>query len=200
MPKIITLASQKGGTGKSTICMCLYHSFLKYSSKITVCIVDLDPQQSIANLVEIQSLSIDVYDNLEAEKLNDYSIVLVDTPPRLTEDQNDIYGKSDLILIPSKTGIFDVVSTIQAFSTIGSFAPNTKKFVVLNQINTTTKLNDKVLTEFSKNGVEVFKSTIGNRLAFQHAMYQNGNIFKTKNQKAKEESTALATETYSNLI
>jgi len=198
--KVITLASQKGGTGKSTLCLCLYHSFLKYSKTVTAAIVDLDPQKSITNLVSIRKLSIDVYDNLETEKLNEYSIVIVDTPPRLTEAQNEVFNKSDLILLPSKTGMFDVLATVQTIQTINTFAPSTKKFVVLNQVNPTTTLNDEVLAEFAKGEIQVLKTTIGNRVDFQRIIYKDGNIFKTNNQKAKEESTALATEVYSNLI
>jgi len=200
MPKTITLASQKGGVGKSTLCLCLYHSFLKYSKTVTVAIVDLDPQQSIAGFVEMKKLDIDVYSSLETERLKDYSIVLVDTPPRLTEDQNEVFRKSDLILIPSKTGMFDMVSTIQTIQTINTFASSVKKFVVLNQVNPTTTLNDEVLAEFEKGEIQLLKTTIGNRIDFQRIIYKDGNIFGTGNQKAKAESTALATEVYSNLI
>jgi len=198
--KVITLASQKGGTGKSTLCMLLYHSFLKYSNEVSVCIVDLDPQKSITNLINIKELQIEVYHKLEPEKLKDYSIVLVDTPPRLTKDQNKIYNQSDLILIPSRTGMFDVVSTLQVCKTIEKFAPNTKKFVVLSQVNASTTLDSEVLAEFKDNDIKVFKSIIRSRLAYQRAIYGGGNIFDTNNQKAKTESTAIASEIYSILI
>lgn len=198
--KVIMLASQKGGVGKSTLCMCLYHSFMKYSSKLKLAIVDLDPQQSIKNLVSIKELDIDVYTQFEPKKLGAYSIVLVDTPPRLNSQQNEIYGQSDVILIPSKTGIFDVISTIQTIQIIDKSAPDVQKFVVLNQVTATTKLNSKVLSEFKKNNVEVLNTRIGNRLAFQHTMYDSGNIYDQSNKKASSEITELVTELYSTLI
>ena len=198
--KIITLASQKGGTGKSTLCLCLHYSFLKYSNNMKLCIVDMDPQQSITNLVGIKKLDIDIFGEMDPEKLTPYSIVIVDTPPRLSIENSELYKQSDLILIPSKTGLFDVLSTVQTVRTVQEIAPNTPKFAILNQATATTGLNQQVKNELSKNGVEVLKTIIGNRIAYQHAMYDKGNIFTSTNQKAKQECTEMATEIYSKLI
>lgn len=198
--KIITLASQKGGTGKSTLCLCLYYSFMKYSENMKIAIVDTDPQQSITNLINIKKLDIDIFTNFDIEKLTPYSIVIVDTPPRLSTENSEIYKQSDLILVPSKTGLFDVLSTIQTIQTIKEIAPNTPKYVILNQTTATTYLNQQVKDELNNNNVDVFKTMIGNRIAYQHAIYKKGNIFTSTNPKAKKELTEIATEIYSKLI
>jgi len=198
--KVITLASQKGGSGKSTLCMCLHNSFMQYSKKLKVCIVDTDPQQSIANLIKVKKFNIDVYREFDPEKLEDYSIVLIDTPPRLSDENNDIYKVSDLILVPSQTGIFDLISTVQTYQTIQTVQTDAKVYIVLTQLISTSNLNDQALAEFERNNIEVLQTSISIRADYQHAFFNTGNIYKQKNSKATKECTELIAEIQSLLI
>ena len=192
--KVITLASQKGGSGKSTLCMCLYNSFMQYSKKLKVCIVDTDPQQSISNLVKMKNFDIDVYRDYAPEKLEAYSIIIIDTPPRLSDENNDIYKISDLILVPSQTGVFDLISTIQTYQTIQSVQTAAKVYTILTQLISSSKLSDQALAEFERNNIDVLKTCIVTRADYQHALFRSGDIYKQNNQKATKECTELIAE------
>ena len=50
MPKILTIASQKGGVGKSTLAVNLACSVSKYSR---TAIIDTDPQGTVAQLAKM---------------------------------------------------------------------------------------------------------------------------------------------------
>jgi len=200
MPKIITLASQKGGVGKSTLALSIYHALIKYSDDIKPVLVELDKQSSLANLKTIQELDFSLVNGFNKKTLEPYDIAILDTPPKLSKEIDKIYKASDLILIPTKTGLFDFVSTVQTVQNIQEVAPKAKTFVVLNMTTANTSLNEQVKTELKKSDIKTLKTNIGNRLAFHHMQYNTGNIYNESNKKAKEEITALTMEIYRHLI
>jgi len=200
MPKIITLASQKGGVGKSTLALSIYHALIKYSDDIKPVLVELDKQSSLANLKTIQELDFSLVNGFNKKRLEPYDIAILDTPPKLSKEVDKIYKASDLILIPTKTGLFDFVSTVQTVQNIQEVAPKAKTFVVLNMTTANTTLNEQVKTELKKSDIKTLKTNIGNRLAFHHMQYNTGNIYNETNKKAKEEITALTMEIYRHLI
>jgi len=200
MPKIITLASQKGGVGKSTLALSIYHALIKYSDDIKPVLVELDKQSSLANLKTIQELDFSLVNGFNKKTLEPYDIAILDTPPKLSKEIDKIYKASDLILIPTKTGLFDFVSTVQTVQNIQEVAPKAKTFVVLNMTTANTTLNEQVKTELKKSDIKTLKTNIGNRLAFHHMQYNTGNIYNETNKKAKEEITALTMEIYRHLI
>jgi chromosome partitioning protein len=53
-PKVITIAQQKGGTGKTTLAVHLALAFIKYHN-LKVAIIDTDPQGSLGKWFMIRS-------------------------------------------------------------------------------------------------------------------------------------------------
>ena len=200
MPKIVTLAKQKGGVGCSTLALCLHFGFLQGNSDLKILLIDLDDQQSLLGLNKAKDLGLNVIDNIDTDKMNENDIVIIDTPPKLSAELQQAYELANIILIPSNTGIFDLISTIQAYNAIKGLIPDTVIFALLNRVNAVTQLNDKVLAEFETNNIPTLPNRIGNRLAYQQAMYETGNIYKTSNTKAKQEITELTNTIYSHLI
>ena len=101
MPQIITIAHQKGGVGKSTLCFNLAQVF-KNGLKVAIC--DTDLQGSLNNL-QIESDGIDFIFlpvNIADLKLLDYEIIIIDTPPYLNNKLPDLFAVSNYILIPTK--------------------------------------------------------------------------------------------------
>ena len=54
MSKVITIAQQKGGTGKTTLAVHLALAFIKYHN-LKVAIIDTDPQGSLGKWYMIRS-------------------------------------------------------------------------------------------------------------------------------------------------
>ena len=100
LSKVITIAQQKGGTGKTTLAVHLAMAFIKYHN-LKVAIIDTDPQGSLGKWFMIRSEKKVSNENLtfktaslwgaqyESKTLkNDHDIVIIDTntPTLVTKD------------------------------------------------------------------------------------------------------------------
>jgi len=93
MAKIITLAHQKGGVGKSTLALNLA---LCFKDQLRVALIDSDLQGSIYHLKD----DFPELDILTPEKISeipklDYDLIIVDTPPYLSNRLNELFSYSD---------------------------------------------------------------------------------------------------------
>ena len=95
LSKVITIAQQKGGTGKTTLAVHLALAFIKYHN-LKVAIIDTDPQGSLGQWFMIRSEKKLSNDNLtfktaslcgaqyESKTLKkDHDIVIIYTPPKI---------------------------------------------------------------------------------------------------------------------
>lgn len=129
--KIVTLATQKGGTGKSTLCLSIGHALHKHFG-VKVAIVDSDEQASAlsfygqrritANEPELEGFDMSFP---EVAKLNSsgpyrkqleritefYDVVLVDTKGEFQQFQLDLIRMSDYVLSPVQASEFDLEPT-----------------------------------------------------------------------------------------
>lgn len=131
--KIIVVANQKGGVGKSTICMSL-SNYLANEMKFNIGgIIDTDFQQSISRRrrtdkernegtsnvpsYEVTSFNLDNYSKIPdlAEELKKTDCIYIfDTPGRLNHQGIVILlAIADIIIIPFNYDILNVASTIQ---------------------------------------------------------------------------------------
>lgn len=101
MAKIITVAHQKGGVGKSTLALNLATCF---QGELSVALVDIDLQGSITDLKddfpELAIISEDKFDQIQ--KLT-YDLIIVDTPPYLSSRLPELFRISDYVLVPTKS-------------------------------------------------------------------------------------------------
>ena len=97
LSKVITIAQQKGGTGKTTLAVHLALAFIKYHN-LKIAIIDTDPQGSLGKWFMIREEKKLSKDNLtfktaslwgaqyESKALKkDHDIVIIDTPPKIDE-------------------------------------------------------------------------------------------------------------------
>lgn len=126
--KTITVASQKGGAGKSTL--CLHLSVLAQQSGPTL-IVDLDPQGSLAFwhsrreatapiLVEATATKLPAV--LEAAKGEGIAWTLIDTAPHDSASMAAAIRAADLVLIPARPSALDlhaIEATLRMVTSLG---------------------------------------------------------------------------------
>lgn len=194
MAKIITIAHQKGGVGKSTMALNLA---LCFKDQLRVALVDSDLQGSLYHAKEdFPELTI-----LLAEKVNDiikldFDLVIVDTPPYLSNKLTDLFLLSDFVLVPTKAGFFDVMA-IRATLALLKFAqakkPDLKAGIVLNMIKPRSGVTKDVADLISAMGTPLLKTMVYDRVSITRSAITAG-IMTGSDQKAKEEFTALAEE------
>lgn len=113
--KVIVLASQKGGAGKTTLCGHLGVQAALTGSKVAL--VDTDPQGSLAEwwnvresenpafaTASIQSLASDI----EQLRKEGFDYVFIDTPPAVTATIKAVVDLADLVIIPTRPSPHDL--------------------------------------------------------------------------------------------
>ncbi len=193
--KIITIAHQKGGVGKTTLTLNLAACF---AQGLNVGVLDTDLQGSLSGIQEeLTGITFVPYDRqLNCLREQPFDILIIDTPPYLTNQLPDLFAISDFVLIPSKVGFFDVMAikaTIQFLKQAQQQRPQLKYGVVLNMVKPRTTLNKSVQEILTDYGAILLTTTISDRVSYTRSAITSG-VFSSTDEKAKEEITGLADE------
>jgi chromosome partitioning protein len=122
--RIIALANQKGGAGKSTTLMNLAAVVAK-SARVLV--VDVDPQRSATDWADIsgERLPFDFAPSTDPSQLSrmrelPYDVIFVDTPGNLTDSHilGAVLDVSDFVVVPINPEPLSVTPTRRTISTL----------------------------------------------------------------------------------
>jgi len=193
--KIITVAHQKGGVGKTTLALNLAACF---AQGLKVGVLDTDMQGSLSGIKdELEGITFVPFDGkLDQLAKQPFDLLVVDTPPYLTNQLPDLFAVSDFVLVPSKVGFFDVMAikaTIELLTQAEQKRPQLKYGVVLNMVKPRTGLNKSVQEILSSYGAVLLTTTIADRVSYTRSALTSG-VFGSDDEKAKEEITSLADE------
>ena len=210
LSKVITIAQQKGGTGKTTLAVHLALAFIKYHN-LKVAIIDTDPQGSLGKWFMIREEKKISNDNLtfktaslwgaqyESKALKkDHDIVIIDTPPKIESDARPSIESADLVLIPMAASHVDFWAT-GAIVEIAKKA-NKKILVQINRSSQRSKLISKT-NEFIKSlNLSATKTIIGNRQIYTASMGEGKTaVEKQKKGIAVEEIKQLSEQILSEI-
>src|SRR4051812_1389608 len=115
--KALTFLSQKGGSGKTTLCVHIAVAAQEVSLKVLI--VDTDPQQSAtvwsnareADEPVVATVAVsDLPRVLDAAKAEGIDLVVVDTAPHAAPEAARIARMVDLVLIPCRPTAFDLAA------------------------------------------------------------------------------------------
>ncbi|GAB3983478.1 ParA family partition ATPase [Spirosoma terrae] len=192
--KVITIAHQKGGVGKTTLAINLAYCFAEDAK---VAIVDTDLQGSVSDLKEFLS-GVDIVDLelLLSNKLSDYDLVVVDTPPYLSNRLSELFALSDYVLVPTKAGILDAMAiraTIALLQQSMSLKPTLKAGIVLNMVLSRTSLTEEVKEILTEYAIPLHTTAISQRVSYTRSPMTN-SVFGSEDQRAKDEVIDLAGE------
>ena len=198
LSKVITIAQQKGGTGKTTLAVNLALAFIKYHN-LKVAIIDTDPQGSLGKWFMIRSEKNISNQNLtfktaslwgaqyESKILKqDHDIVIIDTPPKIESDARPAIEASNLVLIPIAPSPVDFWAT----ESIIEIAKKAKRKILIqiNRANHRSKLISKTHEYIKSINISATKTLIGHRQIFITSMGEGKTVVeKQRKSKAVEE-------------
>lgn len=175
--RVITVAAQKGGTGKSTLCV---HLAVEAAGEgLAVAIIDADPQGSVRQWAvtrgDADPLVIAAAPEALAATLKGLSadVVFIDTAPAHGADITSAARLSDLVLVPARPAVFDVRAVAPTVRLARAVRRQT--LVVLNQTPPQRGKQEPTITREARElleagGATVATTAIAQRADLQHAL------------------------------
>lgn len=196
MPKIILITHQKGGVGKSTLTFNLAQNIAANSR---VAVLDFDLQGSLSQLEELVTdfKIIPYQDKLETISELQYDFIFIDTPPYLSNHLAKLISISDLIIVPTKAGILDLLAIKSTLAIIEQEKRTMDTLVVFNMIKPNTTLTLDILIGLEEYNVKIATTHISDLVAFTRSVLLRG-VSNDKN--AQKQIDQLTEEILTKLI
>ena len=196
MPKIILITHQKGGVGKSTLTFNLAQNIAANSR---VAVLDFDLQGSLSQLEELVTdfKIIPYQDKLESISELQYDFIFIDTPPYLSNHLAKLISISDLIIVPTKAGILDLLAIKSTLAIIEQEKRTMDTLVVFNMIKPNTTLTLDIVIGLEEYNVKIASTHISDLVAFTRSVLVKG-VSNDKN--AQKQIDQLTEEILTQLI
>ncbi|MCB1333569.1 MAG: ParA family protein [Roseivivax sp.] len=201
---VITVAQQKGGSGKTTVAANLAIGFRMAGR--TVALVDIDPQGSLGRwfmaraeddpaLVEGMEFSTSSAWGIpyECRKLSGaYDVVIVDTPPKADSDLRPALRVADLVIVPVSVSHVDLWATEGVLDL--ARREDKKTLIVMNRARPGTRLSVEVADAASQLEAEIAETQLGNRVIYAEALGRGRGAAEAGKSRARDEIEALTEE------
>ena len=204
---IISVVSQKGGTGKTTIAINLAACYATMGREVLL--VDADPQHSSLDWKadRPQELPpIHVFHlpekNLFQEIHNlrqKFTLIIIDGGGRITVTARAAVAAADFLIIPTLPSKLDMLSTEDFIQTViqevQTYKPVVAGGIILNQLQASTAIGKAAIEHLATLGYPMFETTLHLYVAYREAAAAGRSVIEyDKNSKAAGEFTAFFTE------
>ena len=173
---IISFLNQKGGVGKTTICINIAFAFKQIGFKVLL--VDSDPQGSArdwhsagdGDLLDVIGLDRPTLDKDVKKLEKQYDIIFIDGAPQLSSMATKAIICSDMVLIPVQPSPYDIwaseelVSLVKQRQEIAKEIPKSA-FIISRQIAGTI-IGNEVRDALKDYNLPVFKNGTFQRVAY----------------------------------
>jgi chromosome partitioning protein len=193
-PKIITIAHQKGGVGKSTLVLNIALA-MSALPNLKIGIADTDPQGTISNLPGIDNFKVDMAAKYW-QNLNEmpFDIVLIDTPPYIGEDTQRAFLISDVVIIPTKPGIPDLMAIAGTIDLLRQAKLKNKAIragIVINMVKPRSLMTGDIEAQLIAHYPDIpVLCRIGDRVSYSRSML-TGGVLNGVDEIAKNEISLL---------
>jgi chromosome partitioning protein len=208
MGKVIAVAQQKGGSGKTMLTAQLA---VALSAGHSVAVLDIDPQNSLTiwgklrasapkASVHIACVTVSGWRlGIELDKLKaSHDIVLIDTPPVIDSDARRAIRAADLVLVPLNPSPPDLWA---AEGTLKLAAEEKRKVaLVFNRATASSRLRKRMEAEIAARGLNLLATALANRAGFANAFADGLGVTEAAPASpAADEMRGLANELIGNL-
>ncbi|MCS0493504.1 ParA family protein [Ancylobacter sp. MQZ15Z-1] len=203
--RIITIAQQKGGSGKTTLAAHLAVALARAGGRVVL--VDCDPQGSLGEWFEAreQTLGEDGTGlsfrtasgwgaRREARALGrDYDFVVIDTPPKSDIESRPAIEAASLVAVPVQPTPIDLWATQPTLEMIAK--EGIPSLLVINRALARVALTQEITEAIRALGHPAAVTRLGNRVAFAASMGDGLTVMETApGSKGADEVDALAQE------
>jgi chromosome partitioning protein len=201
MGQVITIAQQKGGSGKTTVAVNLAVAFAR--AGLRVALLDTDPQGSLgrwflARRARLGEAGMELstasawgvsYECEKLRKSND--IVIIDTPPKADADLRPALREADLVLVPVASSHVDLWATDGVLDLVAR--ESRRALLVMNRGKAGTRLAEEVAIAAGEMA-GVAQSRLAQRVVFAETLGQGLGASEAGKSPAATEVQALADE------
>ncbi len=181
--QVVTLASRKGGSGKTTLAGHLAVEAERRGDG-PVALVDLDPQGSLADWWNARSAETPVFAQTSVNRLAQdlrqlreagIKLVVIDTPPALNDSIREVVGLSDLVVIPARPSPHDLRSvgaTVELVEHLGK-----PLIFVINSATQKARITIETVSLLSQHG-PLAPAIVHHRVDFASSMIDGRSVME----------------------
>ncbi len=188
MGKVITVAQQKGGAGKTTLAAHL--GIAAAASGLRVALVDVDQQGSLTQWFALRREALDDATGIvfsavsgwrassEIDRLKrEFDLVIVDSPPHALTDTKIVVRAANLVIAPVQPSPLDLWATKPTIELAAS--EHRPIQLVLNRVPSRNDLVTEMSATAARLGAPLLQAKLGNRSSFAAAMAQGRCVTET---------------------
>ncbi|NEQ49683.1 MAG: ParA family protein [Leptolyngbya sp. SIO3F4] len=181
---IITVASFKGGVGKTTTAIHLASFF---QGKGKTLLIDADPNRSALGWASRGELPFVVVDQWQAETQSDaYEHIIIDTQARpTTEDLAALANSCDLLVLPTMPDILSLDALVLTIEYLKSIQNSQYRILITSIPPKPSRAGDEVKKLLKEADIPTFDIGIGRLAAFQKAAMQGVPVYDVKDQRSE---------------
>lgn len=179
--RILVMASQKGGVGKTTLAGHL-GVMAERAGAGPVALIDTDPQGSLSSWWNERQAEAPLFATVEIDNLRQHldalknagiKLAIIDTPPAVTDTISQVLSVADLVLIPTRPSPHDlraVGSTVELIEQAGK-----RMVFVINGAASRAKITGEAAVALSQHGT-VAPVTLFQRTDFASSMIDGRTV------------------------
>lgn len=182
---IITIASYKGGVGKTTTSV---HLAAILQKKAPTLLVDGDPNRSASGWLKRGAFPFKVIDErLLARYARDYRNIVIDTEARPSEeDMATLVEGCDLLVLPTTPDVLALEALQLTIDNLQSIGAKSYKVLLTIVPPKPSRDGEEARAMLEKGSVPVFKSQISRLVAFQKAALDGVTVSDARDARAEK--------------